>query len=186
LKDFICFFHEHLNEVNLVLNRIFLRLKFLKKALPNPREFIGIEEVIKSLDAAVREKLEEELSFSVDERSIPTYEISQVVQFRQEADYGLFDDVVKRIKEFMIYSLSLTWEVKLILVLLIQASRHQQLAHRASLGKIEVSLNMKIPAFLLLILQYFKVDLLQSFFDSFQNQIAHQSQYAISEVLISP
>jgi hypothetical protein len=86
----------------------------------------------------------------------------------------------------MIYSLSLTWEIKLVLVLLVQASRHQQLAHRASLRKIEVSLNMKIPAFLLFILQYFKIDLLQSFFDSFQNQIAHQRQDAISEVLVSP
>ena len=108
LKDFICFFHEHLDEVDLVLNRIFLCLKFLKKALPDPGEFVGIEEVIKSLDAAIREKLEEELSFSMDERSIPTNEISQAIQLRQEADYGLFDDIIKRIKEFMIYSLSLT------------------------------------------------------------------------------
>lgn len=95
MEDFICFFHEHLDEANLVLNRIFLRLKFLKKALPNPREFIGIEEVIKSLDAAIREKLEEEPSFSVDERSIPTNKLTQVIQFRQEADYGLFDDIIK-------------------------------------------------------------------------------------------
>lgn len=76
LKDFVCLFYEHLDEVNLILNRVFLRLKFLKKTLPDPREFIGIEKVIKSLDAAIREKFEEELPFSVDERSIPTYEIS--------------------------------------------------------------------------------------------------------------
>ena len=142
--------------------------------------------MLKAQDAAIWEKLQEEVTLPVDKGEIPSDEVRNLVQLWHETFDGLLDDVIQRVKELVVDGLGLAREVELELILLVESVCHQCFAHSMAFRYKEESIDVKISTLVLLVLQYFKVDFLQRLFDSFKDQITRQGQYPLPQVLVSP